>query len=113
MRVAYKMRAAAATRPLSIPNDPLRQLPDVNPIRADHKVLIIASDPLLGALVGSLVEATRLHATFPRENERPEDALARVRPLAAILVDAITSESESDLFLARDRRRQSLVLMFG
>ena len=85
----------------------------MNPIRADHKVLIIASDPLLGALVGSLVEATRLQAAFPRENERPEDALARVRPLAAILVDAITSESESDLFLARARRRRILVLMFG
>lgn len=85
----------------------------MNPIRADHKILVIASDAILGALVGSLVEATRLQAAFPRESERLEDALARVRPLAAILVDAITSEAESDLFLARARRRRIQVLMFG
>jgi hypothetical protein len=85
----------------------------MNPVRADHKVLIIASDPLLAALVGGLVELTRLRAAFLENDERPEEALARVKPLAAILVDAYTDEAVSDLFLARARRRRIRVLMFG
>lgn len=85
----------------------------MNPVRADHKVLVIASDPLLAALVGGFVEVTRLQAAFVEKDERPEDALARIRPLAAILVDALINESESDLFLARARRRRIPILMFG
>jgi DNA-binding NtrC family response regulator len=85
----------------------------VNPVRADHKVLVIASDPLLAALVGGFVEMTRLQAAFVQRDERAEDALERIRPLAAILVDALINEAESDLFLARARRRRIPVLMFG
>jgi DNA-binding NtrC family response regulator len=85
----------------------------VNPVRADHKVLVIASDPLLAALVGGFVEITRLQAAFVDRGERLEEALVRVRPLAAILVDALIDEAESDLFLARARRRRIPFLMFG
>lgn len=85
----------------------------MNPVRADHKVLIIASDPLLAALVGGFVEMTRLQAAFVEKDEPLEDALARIRPLAAILVDALIDEAESDLFLARARKRRIQVLMFG
>src|SRR6185503_2008936 len=70
-------------------------------------------DPLIAALVGSLVEITRLQAAFPEPDERPEDALTRVRPLAAILVDAVTDEAQSDIFLAKAARRSVPVMMFG
>jgi hypothetical protein len=85
----------------------------MNPVRADHKVLVIATDPMLAALVGALVELTQLRAAFLEPDERPEDALARVKPLVAILVDAQTDDAASDLFLARARRRGIRVLMFG
>jgi hypothetical protein len=85
----------------------------VNPRRADHRVLIIASDHLLAALVGALVEATSLQAAFLRDDEPPEEALNRVRPIAAILLDAATEAAASDLFFARARRRHTPVLLFG
>lgn len=80
---------------------------------SDHKVLIVAPDPLLAALVGSVVELSRLRAAFPRANERPDEALARVKPLIAILIDAVADEAESDIFLARARKKGVHLLMFG
>lgn len=80
---------------------------------ADHKVLIVAADPLLAALVGSVVELSSLRATFPRAGERAEDALGRMKPLLAILIDAVAGEAESDIFLARARKRGVEVLLFG
>lgn len=85
----------------------------MSPSRADHKILIIAPDPLLAALVGVLVETARFQAAFPSTGERAEDALKRVRPLAAILMDTKVDEAASDIFLARARRRQVPVLLFG
>src|SRR5688500_11579493 len=81
--------------------------------RAGNKVLILASDPLLAALLGGLVELARLEAAFARDGELPADALARVRPLAAILIEAVLEDAESDLFLTRARKRGVEVLVFG
>ena len=80
---------------------------------SDHKVLIVAPDPVLAALVGSVVELSRLRAAFPRADERPEDALTRVKPLIAILIDALADEAESDIFLARARKKGVHLLLFG
>jgi hypothetical protein len=80
---------------------------------SDHKVLIVAPDPVLAALVGSMVELSRLRAAFPLPNERPDDALARVKPLVAILVDASENEAESDIFLARARKKGVHLMVFG
>ena len=82
-------------------------------MRTDHKVLVIAFDPMLAALVGALVERTGMQAAFPEPGEIADTALARVRPIAAILVDAMTSEAESELFLARANRKRIPILMFG
>lgn len=68
---------------------------------------------MLAALLGGLVELARLQAAFAKPGERPEDALGRVKPLVAILADATHNEAASDLFLARARRRNVDVLMFG
>lgn len=80
---------------------------------SDHKVLIVAPDPVLAALVGSVVELSRLRAAFPRSDERPEDALERVKPLVAILIDALADEAESDIFLARAKKKGVDVRLFG
>ena len=80
---------------------------------SDHNVLIVAPDPVLAALVGSVVELSRLRAAFPRQDERPEDALARVKPLVAILMDTVVDEAQSDIFLARARKKGVSLLLFG
>jgi len=85
----------------------------MTPLRSDHKVLIIAREPMLAALIGALVESTDLRAAFARQNEAPEAALDRVRPAAAILLDSDTDASRSDLFFARAKRRGTAVMIFG
>jgi len=85
----------------------------VTPFRSDHKVLVVAPDALLAALIGVLVEASRLQAAFPEADESIDDALGRVRPLAAVLVDAASADAGSDVFLARARRAGVPVLLFG
>jgi hypothetical protein len=79
----------------------------------NDRILVLAADSLLAALIGQVIEATRLRVEFPKAGERPEDALTRIRPLAAILLDAVTDEAESDLFLARARRGGVAVYIFG
>lgn len=86
---------------------------DLTPANATRKILIVAGDPLLAALLGGLVELARFEAAFSRPQERAHDALARVKPLAAILVEANDDFVESDLFLARARRGNVEVLLFG
>jgi len=78
-----------------------------------QKVLVIASDVTLSALVGSLVENARLVAAFPKAAESPSDALLRTRPVAAIVLDIALAVAESDLFLATARRGGVQVILFG
>lgn len=78
-----------------------------------RKVLILAPDPLLAALIGGLVELARLEPVFATDGEAAEDALTRVKPLAAILADLAGNESGSDLFVARARRRGVSLILFG
>lgn len=85
----------------------------MSPFRSDRRVLIVAPDPLLAALIGVLVDAARLLAVFPAPEERIEDALRRTRPLAAVLVDALAGDAASDVFLARAQRGNVPVLLFG
>ena len=82
-------------------------------MRSGQNVLIIANDPMLAALVGGLVEASRLQAVFPRPGENPETALARVRPLAVVMIEGSSEGAGSELFVARARRRGARVLLFG
>ena len=85
----------------------------MDPKRAGHKILVIAAEPLLAALVGTVVEAARFTAAFPDLDERPERALERVKPVAAILLEASDDRAGSDLFVARARKLGVRVLVFG
>ena len=82
-------------------------------MRTDHKVLVIAFDPLLAALVGALVERVGMQAAFPEPGEIADSALDRVRPIAAIMLDSTTDEAGSELFLVRASKKKVPILMFG
>lgn len=82
-------------------------------MRSRQNVLIVASDPVLAALLGGLVDAMRLQPVFPGAGEDPDAALARVRPLAVILMEGSSSTAGSELFVVRARRRGARVLLFG
>ena len=85
----------------------------MDPKRAGHKILVVAAEPLLAALVGTVVEAARFTAAFPGRDELPESALERVKPVAAILLEASDDRAGSDLFVARAKKLGIRVLVFG
>lgn len=82
------------------------------PMKSDHKVLILSNDVMAAALVGGLVEAARFSPAFAEAGESGDEALARVRPILAILIDALADSARSDLFLARARSRKVAVAAF-
>jgi len=60
-------------------------------------ILIVATDPLAGALLGAAVELAGYLPVFPREGESARDALRRARP-CAILVDCDSDDACSESF---------------
>lgn len=77
------------------------------------KVLILTPQPMTGALLGMLVELAQLDAAFAAPDERPEDALARTKPLLVVVADGDIDAHRSDLFLARAQNRGVGVVVFG
>ena len=49
-------------------------------------ILVFSTDPLAGALLAAAAELAGYTPVFPRDRERPRDALLRTRP-AVVLVD--------------------------
>jgi hypothetical protein len=82
-------------------------------ITSAYHVLILAHDRLLAALLGTLVETHQLRPAFQRESESAEAALERVKPIAAVLIDAALAGAATDLFVARVKRRGAMVVLFG
>lgn len=76
-------------------------------------VLICAEEPLLAALLGMLAELAGYEPLFPHAGERPEDALARTRPLLVILLDGTLDSARSDVFFSLAARRQVGVALFS
>jgi hypothetical protein len=60
-------------------------------------VLIVATDPLAGALLGAAVELAGYTPIFPREGEGAREALVRSRP-CAIVVDCDSDDACSEAF---------------
>jgi hypothetical protein len=65
------------------------------------KVLVLARDPLVAALVGMLLELDKYEPAFALPEESPEDAVRRVRPFLVLLLDGSFEEASSDVFHAR------------
>ena len=74
-----------------------------NALSRDQKVLVIAPDPILAALIGVMVEKRRLVAVFPQTGESPEKALERARPVSAVVIDSTVADAASDIFAKRVR----------
>lgn len=73
--------------------------------RNTGKVLILSPHVMTAALVGWYVELAKLEPAFAAPGERPEDALARVKPVLVVLIDSESEDAISDLFAARALKR--------
>jgi hypothetical protein len=77
------------------------------------RVLIIATDAMVAALVGLLLDPDQFDPMFPLPRERPEDALARIRPPLVLMLDCDLDVARSDLFFARTDKTRATVVLFG
>jgi len=68
---------------------------------------------MTAALVGWYVELAKLEPAFAAPGENPSDALARVKPLLVVLVDAASEDAISDLFAARASKRDVGLAIFS
>jgi hypothetical protein len=82
-------------------------------VRKAGKVLILSPYVMTAALVGWYVELAKLEPAFAAPGEHPSDALARVKPLLVVLIDAESHEAVSDLFAARAAKREIGLAMFS
>lgn len=78
-----------------------------------RKVLVLASEPMLAAFLGMMLELDSCEPVFAEPGEHAEDALARLRPVVVILLHSELDAARSDLFLARASRSGARVVLFG
>ena len=81
--------------------------------RKTGKVLILSPHVMTAALVGWYVELAKLEPAFAEPGEHPVDALARVKPLLVVLIDAECEDAISDLFAARASKREIGLAIFS
>ena len=91
---------------------------DASSIRAQvqnpkARVLILARDSVIAALIGMLVEMDGYDPAFPAPGESAEQALARLRAPIVVCADCEIPEVQSDLFYARVARSKARVVIFG
>jgi DNA-binding NtrC family response regulator len=77
------------------------------------KVLIVAREPVIAALLGMLLELDDFEPVYAAVGERPEDALARVRPPLVVVLDGELDAARSDLFFARALTAHAKVVLFS
>ena len=75
-------------------------------------VLVLSDDPMSAALLGLLLELASYRPVFSADGERPEDAIARVRPLFVVLVDGGLDATRSDIFFARAAQQEIGIAVF-
>jgi len=68
---------------------------------------------MVAALVGLLLDPDRYDPMFPGADERPEEALARIRPPLVLVLDCDLDVAGSDLFFARSMKTRATVVLFG
>jgi hypothetical protein len=78
-----------------------------------RKVLVLASEPMLAAFLGMMLELESYEPAFANVGERPEDALTRVRPVLVVLLHSELDAARSDLFFARAARSGARIVVFG
>lgn len=64
------------------------------------------------ALLGLLVELANYTPIFAQKDERPEEALARIRPVLVVLIDDTLEAARSDVFFARAAQQRAPIAVF-
>jgi hypothetical protein len=75
-------------------------------VSSGSQILVLSGDPMFAALLGMFAELAGHSPAFAQPGERPEEALARVRPLFVVLIDAELDAARTDIFLAAAARRR-------
>jgi DNA-binding NtrC family response regulator len=77
------------------------------------KVLVLARESVIAALIGMLLELEDYEPVFADAGERPEDAIHRHRPPLIVILDGDLDAAGSDLFYARASAAGASVVLFG
>lgn len=77
------------------------------------RVLIVARESVIAALLGMLLELEGYEPAFPQPGERAEAAVRRLRPPLVLLLDGALEEARSDLLHARVAQGGARVVLFS
>jgi hypothetical protein len=80
--------------------------------RPPRQVLIMSTDAVVAALLGTLIELDGHAPRFPQPDEPPIAALSRVRP-HAVLVDCDHADACTGEFFERGREQRTGVVLFS
>lgn len=81
--------------------------------RPQTRVLVLARESVIAALVGMLLELEQCEPVFAAPDERAEDAIRRLRPPLIVVLDGELPEAGSDLFHARCAQSGARVCLFS
>lgn len=84
-------------------NDPARRA----------RVLILARESVIAALLSLLLELEDYEPVFPEPGEDAEAAVRRVRPPLVVVLDGDLAIARSDLFFARAAQGSARVVLFS
>jgi hypothetical protein len=76
-------------------------------------VLVLARETVIAALIGLLLEMEQYEPVFAQPDERPEDAVRRLRPPLVVMLDGGLDAASSDLFYARVSASGARVVLFS
>lgn len=76
-------------------------------------ILILSDEPVIAALVGTLVELTGATPAFAKRGEQATDAMQRFHPPDVMLLDAEMDAARSNLFFALAAQKAIEVVVFG
>jgi len=76
------------------------------------KVLVLARETVIAALIGMLLELEHYEPVFAEPDERPEDAIRRLCPPLIVMLVGELDAASSDLFYARASASGASVVLF-
>lgn len=80
---------------------------------AKTKVLILARESVIAALIGMLLELEAYEPVFAEPDEHYADAIRRVRPPLVVILDGESDDARSDLFYARAAQTGARIVLFS
>lgn len=80
---------------------------------AKTRVLVLARESVIAALIGMLLELEAYEPVFAEPDERYDDAIRRARAPLVVILDGESDEARSDLFFARAAQDGARVVLFG